>query len=219
MFPGMLSWYQILILLVLGFSLTASSRFPWIRDGVPTLISQSEDCRCQANVADEHEVPMRFNFGWYASMCIDSCRFRASQILKERRNLVRVSNVYHQNAFWMADFYKDNLERVELLLEEFLPGIWHVALHFRMKKPVRLERQGERKPGERPAVTEVKEIVMSPEGVPPAGLAYNFFESSMERYLFAYRLMSGEAAYEWMVKNHDHPTALYRLDLDRKSVV
>jgi len=152
---------------------------------------------------DLYDPSLQFNFGHYSGQCVDTCLFRSAKILSVERDRVRIANLLHLDRFYVAEIPINAIIEVDVGFEEFLTGISHVYLRFRFSQPVRLS----------PGDLETSDVIISAEGVPPKGERYKFVESSLGRYLHAYRILSVEEARARMVKRLHHSIKQFKLSL------
>ena len=173
-------------------------------------------CVCDVKVKDPWEEPQSFAFGRFNGQCIDSCRFRASRILKVKKThkvaSLTVANILHYGVFYQGSIPLDSLEGAQAGFEEFLPGIYHVFLQFNLKSSapaIKLYSQADST-----KTIEVRSLVLSPEGVPPKGHKYSLLESYFGYYLLANRLVTGEEMLRW-TKDLKHPLKMFDLKIDQ----
>jgi hypothetical protein len=182
----------------------------------------ASDSRCSCEDAqlqgDPYERPLQYKFGAFAGHCIDSCEYRNSQILSAEENdkLIWVSNVQHKDRFWTAKVPVSSVKSVEIFFENFRKSFNHVAFRFEFKAsdPVELTIQNPL-PGE-PVLTETTEsLIISPEGVPPAGEVYNLKDGMLGNYALLYRLFSVEQ-YELFTVELNRTLRSYKTKLNRQ---
>lgn len=163
----------------------------------------SADCGCEQTPNDPFDPALQFNFGYYRGQCVNTCLFRSAKVLSVGRGHIKIANLLHLDRFYTADIPLNSISEVDMGFEEFLTGISHVYLRFRFSKPVRLG-DGE---------TNTSDVIISAEGVPPKGEPYKFVESTLGRYLLAYRILSVEEAQARMVKRLHHSIKQFKLSL------
>jgi hypothetical protein len=170
-------------------------------------------CVCDSSVKDEREETLQFEFGPFKSQCVDTCRFRRAFFLKNEKTKL-VANVLHKGKYWTATIPKNAIEEVDAAFENFLSGISHVILRFRFSKPIKLALQGNKNGKPQKEQTEIHDLVLSAEGVPPKGHQFSFVESATGQYLLAYRMLSIEDTVTWMIFDKKHSVRQFKLDLN-----
>lgn len=171
-------------------------------------------CACVQGQPQLFENPQKFNFGWFASQCVDSCKFRNLQRVATLTENVLVANLLHQGTFWKA-LVPAQAQSIEVGFEKFAPGTYHFFLrfHFSEGQAVQLfalDDQTMQHPAAR-----VNNLVLSIEGVPPKGSAYSLSSSVWGNYLIVYRLFSAQQAHDLMVVQKNHPVIFYPLNFSR----
>ena len=200
--------------LILGL-LFASCAWPAAALG-PGLVAPERSCACNAAGNDRLENPSRFNFGAFVGRCIDSCRYRRSELLRrDGGETLLVSNFKHEGRYWKARIPLRAARAADVGFEEFRAGIFHVFLmfHFDERHPVVLfPQEGDA------GVRRVFELVISPEGIPPKRGKYNFFDAYMGRYLTGVRLLSKEEFGDRSIRKLKHKVTLYGLEMPAPKV-
>lgn len=179
------------------------------------------ECACHKDHPDRFEEPLRFDFGTYAGRCVNSCKFRRAIFLDEDEaklygadsNHVVVANLLHEGKYWIARVPVRSSNEVDVAFERFFLNISHVILRFRFpfEDPVELFAiSGDSRKPER----KIYDLVLSAEAVPPIDRPFEIFESSLGRYLLAYRILSIEDTYRWMVEDKRHTVKQFRLNID-----
>jgi hypothetical protein len=179
------------------------------------LVRPAAACRCDGGIEDRFERPSEFNFGPYTGRCVDSCRFRRSDVLSHGVRALVATNLKHDERYWQARIPVSQVESAEVGFEEFLPGIFHVFLvfHFPESAPVQIASQSSRGPAR-----QIRDLVLSPEGIPPKDGRYNLFDAYFERYLIDVRLLSLEQYTAYSVRKLKHKVNLYTLSLSREEL-
>lgn len=184
--------------------------------GQSPLVRADSRCVCDPEANDILENPKSFNFGVFDGSCLDSCRFRKSELTHSGGSIRTVTNVMHDERFWSAQIPKNGVESVEIGFEEFQTGVFHVFLFFRLaaKTPVTLTNQK----GGQNKKTQIFSLAFSPEGIPPRDKSYNLFDAFFERYIVGHRLLSAEQLIAYSVKKLGHKVTLYKLNLDKNQM-
>lgn len=175
------------------------------------LRSAAPECACDPGNPDPYEQPERMEFGVYKGECVETCRFRKSQIRGESDGRLVVTNILHEQRYWTGAIAMNMVEAVDMGFEAFRPGINHTFLRFRFQKdyPVLLSEQGEK----REARAVISDLVMSPEAVLPRGREYDFLYSAYNNYLLSFRLLSVREFHDWGILKYGHAVRQYRLKL------
>jgi hypothetical protein len=185
----------------------------------PEPLSQVDpSCVCDKNSKDVLEEPQKFNFGEFRGQCVDSCHFRRGRILpgSASPHIFKVGNILNFGSFYTASIPLQNFDAVEMGFEEFLPGINHVFLRFRLKSSapsLKLKSQTTKKL----KVLESRTLVISPEAVPPRGRKYKIFESYFGNYLIAMRVTTGEEMERW-AKDLKHSVRFVPLQVSAEKI-
>lgn len=189
------------------------------------LVISADHCACDPFAKDKLENPSQFNFGTFTGQCVDSCRFRRSDLmafnspalLKNKSNTIFLSNFQHEGSYWKAKFNLNQVQAADVGFEEFLPGIFHVFLVFYFPKdnPILLYPQNKNKHTQ---PLKIYDLVLSPEGVPPKNGKYTLYDAYMNRYLISIRVLSKSEVINWSVKTKKHKVNLYTLSLKQSEV-
>lgn len=243
-------------------------------------VAQDVRCSCDSKGAQIFEEPLRYSTGRFSGQCIDSCRFRAPRKIASLSEDYFIYNLLHRGRYWKFRASDLEVDGVYLLFERFLDPISHVALRFRLKKPLQLlelnheveallnprderelsptgggklnrfGRNGSRlknprgvgvlhvanKPSDRELQVgnrqgdrelhfsnnrgefvvhkgeeAITDLVYSPEAAVPRGQLLRVLPSLFGDYVFVHRLMSVEAARDWMVVTQKHQVDQFEL--------
>ncbi|KYG63604.1 hypothetical protein AZI87_14505 [Bdellovibrio bacteriovorus] len=175
-----------------------------------SLTAPNKSCACSSEIEDPLEEPQSFNYGKFQGQCIDSCRFRPARILESSSHLI-VGNILHLGGYYKASIPLQNLAKVEMGFEEFLPGVSHVVLKFTLdeKAPdiILLSQVNQQK-----AAIPIRSLVLSSEGVPPKDHPYTLMEAYFGNFLLAHRLVTGDEFARWIAE-YAHPLKLVELKI------
>ncbi|NQZ00956.1 MAG: DUF4105 domain-containing protein [Bdellovibrionales bacterium] len=186
------------------------------------MVVKSPGCACDKPqlMGDRHERALKYKFGAYAGQCIDSCRYRNSEVLSasEKKEIIWVSNVYHNDRFWSAKIPVSSVKRVEIFFENFRKSFNHVAFRFQFKKhqPVELHLQNPQA-GSEEVIQMTRSLIISPEGVPPQGSSYNLKDGMLGNYALIYRLFSVEQ-YETFTRDLNRTLRSYKTKLNKEEM-
>ena len=175
----------------------------------------ASDCACDPALPDSYENPIRFGYGQYAGLCVNTCHFRAVHQLSNTAEHFRFNNLYHDYKYWIADLNNSKIEYADLLLERFTVGVDHVMLRLHLAKdsPAILNSQTQAN-----TTTVTNDIIISIEGVPPKGVQGHLWEGMKGSYLLVYRVLSLYQIADWAIKKHHHPIRQFRLNIDKNNL-
>ncbi len=174
-----------------------------------------EDSRCGCSAAgtdlDILEHALLYTHGRFAGQCVNSCKYRYPEVLKvsEDKTTLLVSNVLHNNEFWIAQIPLESVKGVYILFEEFAPGINHVAFQFFFTDSVSVRLYSHKEKNSSGPRLLVNSLVVSPEAVLPKGNKYSLWDGFIGNYALMNRLMTYDA-YAVMIKEVKHPLRRYR---------
>ena len=201
--------------LLLFFSLMTAPDFTWASQHAPLSISR-EACRCDSKVADPFEGPVAFGSGVNAGKCVDSCRFRRPRIISEARGFT-VANVMHHGKAMIAEIDPSGAYQLDLIMEEFLPAISHVAFRVRFapSSPIRLRSQMN---PDSPSFEESHDLVISVEAALPVQEKFTFNNARSGAFILNYRLITIEEARRWMVDVQKHSVRQFQLAVPHEAL-
>lgn len=179
-------WFAVLALIMIAGILVAS--LDWARPGIPgsqALTTTNPTCACETTTGDPYDPAYALNFGSYAGLCIDNCKYRALQILGEDTHRLQIANILHDGEYWTAWIDPNQITGSEILFQNFTSIVNHVAMGFHIP---RLELRPQR--GEASRRLIVPGLVISAEGVPPKDQPYGLLGGLLGRYAMAYRASS-----------------------------
>ncbi len=208
---------RILLLVLMWISANVAGSIRLVQEYPLTRIEA--ECACKAQRPEAFEAPVQFEFGAFAGQCVDSCRYRGAVPLKKNGSRQIVANLLHDDQYWTASIPTGAVSDVSIGFEEFLPRVYHVFLRFHFSKgsPVYLYKQSLNPiDGLKPSHV-LHDVVISAEGVPAKGQAYNLMQSSMGNYLLVYRLTSVTGFSDLAIGKLGHKIKQYRVHLDAKA--
>ncbi|MGZ3768896.1 MAG: lipoprotein N-acyltransferase Lnb domain-containing protein [Bdellovibrio sp.] len=192
-----------------------------------TLVKNDDHCKCKNEINDSFEEPLAYNFGPYKNQCVDSCRYRRVRFLDKNfdNHLVtngdywQVANILHNKQYWIAKVPINKVAQISVGFEEFAPRIAHMFLRFHFSDKVFLYPQVKNKTTK---PVSIQDLVFSAEAAPPKDNHFEFLNGLMDRYLLAFRVLSIEEMYDWMVTFKKHTVRQYPVSLsadERKQVL
>ncbi len=205
-------FYIIFIFSLIGLSFLYVNDF-FLKSAV--MVNQDEQCRCNSkSELDPFEHPLRYKRNIYTGVCIDSCKYRYPLVIETSKHekSISVANTFHEDQFWVAEIPVDAISQVQVLFENFAPGINHVAFRFLFHPhhDIVLHSQN-RSVLQKP--TTVQSIVLSPEAAPPMNHKYNLWDGFVGNYALINRLISN-SAYQQMAQKLKHPLKSHTLKIN-----
>lgn len=187
--------------------------FSFLAQAQPLTVA-NEACRCEPVADDPFERPVALTSGSLAGSCVDSCRFRATQILRSD-DRIELANVLHNGRFQIASVDPSSAYEIDALFEGFLPAVNHVALRVRFRSPVKLRSQREANSA---FDAETNDLVISVEAaLTPAG-TFHFFPAESGAYLLVYRVVTIEESKRWGIRTLGHAIRQYRLNVEPSAI-
>lgn len=172
------------------------------------------DASCALSPADPYERPHRIGLGSqkYAQQCVDTDRFRFSEILKQTKSEWTFSNYRHQNEYWTATLGLNTIvEHVffQVVRFEAISGViaahTQIRLKFSNQTPLKLQSQLDPQ-----KTTESLDLVISFEASRPVGTPYNFALGAVDNYVSVARILSGA---QRLAESTENITEQYELSI------
>ena len=202
---------QVIITIFFVLSLAIGSYFVAPSPTSLPMTKNDDSCRCDSASLDPFEEPKSYSRGRYQGICIDSCKYRSGRQVTspiQDQPVLHVANLYHEDSFWTAKLPIKEIQSAHFVFEEFRPHINHTAVKIEFKRPIELKSQTDIY-----KVAFIKNILISPEGIPVKDQKYNFLDGILGNYTVAYRLESFKA-YEAVARKLNHKLSLYELSLE-----
>lgn len=187
----------------------------WRREHHLPLTIVNELCACPEAGLSEYESPAKFAFGDNRGKCIDSCRFRAIESLDESDGRRLIANILHEGKYWIASVPMNSVDRVSIGFEAFRPRINHVYLRFSFSNAEMVKlypNLATARSKTRPRY-ELRDLILSAEGVPAQGLPYSVSSSAFGNYLLIHRWISLTGFADYTVGRLNHSIQQYQLHL------
>lgn len=175
---------------------------------IPLSVS-NQTCACASQKGDMLEEPQSFNFGKFKGECIDSCKFRPTKILDQKKARIKIGNIFHYGKYYKTELSPEMLSSLAVGFEEFTPNVFHVFLKFELNSKFPDLILKDQITGQKTTV-KTRSLILSSEGIPPKDHEYSLLESYFGNYLLATRITSGEEMARW-VKELKHPVKMYPL--------
>jgi hypothetical protein len=182
------------------------------------MVQDDHTCACESSQKghDPFEKPLRYIHGEFKGLCINSCSYRHTHLLQtiENGKYIVLTNLLHENEFWLAQIPIQSIQKVYILFEEFLPGINHLAMEFTINKGTEIRLLSQRNKIEIPLRKKVLQdsIIISPEAAPPTGKTYSLWDGVIGNYALMNRALT-QTQYMKMVKGTDHKIRRLRVKL------
>jgi hypothetical protein len=183
---------------------------------LPTFIQDT----CIVDANDPFEPNMKMQRGPQKGWCVNPLKRRSVRILKDfearpyfssRPGTIVIANFSHKNKFWIAQIPIDSVATLRMQIEYFpimkFPkvSIAHTQFVFDFKngEKVLLMPQVKNIPsGIRPI--ELQKMIFSVENVGPFGEMFDARKGMQDYYNIAYRAVSLEEKYDWMIAEQSH---------------
>ncbi|MFN9066394.1 MAG: DUF4105 domain-containing protein [Bdellovibrionales bacterium] len=190
-----------------------------------SLVEVDPKCSCEASKQrDPYETPVKFNFGKFHGLCVDSCRFRSITVLQpdpdkiDSAKVIKVSNFLHMEKYYIAEIPISSLTQISIGFEEFHPHVFHVVLRFDLgEKGQAINLLDQTNQNSKAELIQTRSFVVSAEGVPPKDFPYGLVESYFGNYLLALRVLSIEEENRW-VKKMNNTMTYKKLNLTEQQV-
>ena len=130
-------------------------------------------------------------------------------------NELQVGNILHYGTFYKSTIHLNHIKSTQIGLEEFNPGVYHVALKFIVFENAPAIELFDQLHPTKPAI-KVRSLILSTEGVKPKSHKYSLIESYLGHYLMNYRLVTGDEFDRW-TKQYKHPLTFYTLQISPES--
>lgn len=189
-------------------------------------IPANTDPNCITNPNDPYEPRVRMVTGRDAGVCVNSTLRRsvkallgdeAAQYFPHADGKIVVANFSHKNKYWIAEIPLSSMTEMVLQSEHFPMvtkpikiEIDHTQIRFSFSQPIRLVTQVTDGPRE---TLELHHLILSEENIGPYGEAYDFFNGAKGYFNVAYRIVSLEDKYNWMIADSGHQVSQRRFDL------
>ena len=195
---------------------------------LPTYIQDT--CIIDAN--DPFEPNLKMQSGPMKGYCINPLKRRSAQILSNEQaakyfeikaDHMVIANFRHQEKFWVAQIPIKQVKNVILQVQYFpLQGISfveiaHTQLRFDMMENFKVELvEQSQAPGTTPQRLSLSRMLFSVENIGPYGEAFDAMKGFKGYYNIAYRAVSLDDKYDWMVRVLGHEVKQMPLNLSSK---
>lgn len=172
----------------------------------------NKDPNCVTSLHDPFEPRTRMQKGPDKGECINATLRRSATLLSDEaaaryfapsEDKIVVANVSHKGQFWVAQIPINKISKMVLQSEHFPMlerpveiNIDHTQIRFDFSRPIRLVTQDLK--STRKTAT-LKHILFSVENVGPRGEVFDFIQGMKGHFNMAYRLVSLEDKYNWMI--------------------
>lgn len=124
-----------------------------------------------------------------------------------------IINLLHEGRYWKFSFSDVQPKQIHLIFERFMDPISHVAIRFHLKSPLELRSLDDKD------TAMITDLIFSPEAAVPVGEKLKLFPSLQGEYVFVHRLLSLEAAKDWMVLVQKHKVDQFSIEMGEQSVL
>lgn len=186
------------------------------------------DPNCITNPNDPYEPRVRMVTGPDTGVCVNSTLRRsvmaltgaeAAKYFPAADGKIVVANFSHKNKYWIAEIPLSKMTDMILQSEHFPMvnkpvkiEIDHTQIHFAFSEPIRLISQAADEARE---TLELYDLILSEENIGPYGEAFDFFGGAKGHFNVAYRVVSLEDKYNWMIAEQGHTVSQRRFDLNQ----
>ncbi len=192
---------------VIGANILAGPALAVGKKNVPKYIGET----CVVDEQDPYEPHMRIDSGEYKGLCVNPTLRRSAQRLsvEEAQKYfpgtkdVVVANFSHDEQFWIAEIPFQQIDRILLQVEYFPVALGMEIAHtqFRVNfangAKIRLKPQSTQQKTQTSLTLDG--MIFSVENISPFGEAFDPIKGLFDQYRTAYRLVSLEQKYDWMV--------------------
>lgn len=195
-------------------------------------IPANTDPNCITNSNDPYEPRVRMITGPDKGVCVNSTLRRsvkallgaeAAKYFPAADGKIVVANFSHKNKYWIAEIPLSSMTEMILQSEHFPMvnkpvkiEIDHTQIHFAFSEPIHLISQATNGPRE---TLELYDLILSEENIGPYGEAFDFFGGAKGHFNVAYRVVSLEDKYNWMIAEQGHTVSQRRFNLNQYSQV
>lgn len=233
--------------IVFRLGLVPTIAFSSTPNSAPLSLPEYWENTCIVNPKDSFEPNVRLEVGPLKGLCVNPLQRRSAQILTleqaskyfltseiQDSDLV-VANFSHQGNFWVAKIPVQKVEKMILQVEYFPTGpggVLKIAhsqfrINFQDGATVDLVPQIQNTSNSEPqdfksATTNqrirLNELLFSVENIGPYGEKFDPVKGMKKHYNIAYRLVSLEDKYKWMIEEQNHTVLQHLLNLSPADV-
>lgn len=202
-----------------------------VSGGPELLLPTYVDGTCIHDTNDPFEPNVRVERGPLEGLCVNPLQRRSAKILtgqeaakyfEPRAGHVVVANFSHQGQFWVAHIPVERAAKMILQVEYFPIGFIRIAhtqyrIDFEEGTFVDLISQSQ-KSEEDPQRLQLKRLIFSVENIGPYGEKFDAIKGLKKHYNLAYRLVSLDDKYDWMIRQQSHEVKQFLLKLQPQDV-
>jgi hypothetical protein len=166
---------------------------------------------CVVDAQDPFEPHMRIDSGEYKGLCVNPTLRRSAQRLSQEEAQkyfpgtqdVVVANFSHDEQFWIAEIPFKKIDRIVLQVEYFPVALGLNVAHTQFRivfadgAKIRLKPQSSQQKNQSKQTLEG--MIFSVENISPFGEAFDPIKGLFDQYRTAYRFVSLEQKYDWMI--------------------
>jgi hypothetical protein len=182
---------------------------------------------CVVDETDPFEPHIRIDKGEYKGLCVNPTLRRSAQMLTLEQaqqffpgtQETVVANFSHDDQFWIAEVPFSQVEQILLQVEYFpmAPGIKIAHTQFRIKfangAKIRLKPQSLQQKNQTEQTLDG--MIFSVENISPYGELFDAVKGLFGQYRTAYRFISLEQKYNWMIRQQRHLVEQYVFKFDK----
>lgn len=178
------------------------------------------DPNCVVNAHDPYEPRERMSRGPEKGLCINSQFRRSAKLLEKNRDgSIVIANFSHKKKFWTANIPVKQIKNIILQTQFFPIGpevlgieISHVQLRFDFKGNAKINLTSQ--DGSEPTQTaKLSHMILSMENIGPHGEKFDFNKGMKGYFNLAYRVVSLEDKYDWMIRQQGHRVTQHLLKI------
>lgn len=174
-----------------------------------------EDQSCSmSSQQDIYERPHRIQNASkkYADLCVDTDRFRFSEIVSQTKSEITFTNYRHLDQYWLATLTLNTVVEqafFHVVKFEAISGVIaaHTQLRLKFSNATPLKLTSQLDPTQS---TEVYDLVISFEAARPVDIPYNFALGAVDNYVSVARLLSGA---QRLAESTENKTEQYELKI------
>ena len=163
---------------------------------------------CIVDEKDPFEPHIRIESGEYRGLCVNPTLRRSAEFVRQQNGIVTIANFSHLDQFWLAEIPFDKIKGLVFQTEYFpmMMGIDIAHTQFRVlleeNALIKLRPQsGSQLPEQE---ITLRGFIFSVENISPFGERFDAVKGLSNQYKTAFRFISLEQKYDWMVRQQKH---------------
>ena len=184
---------------------------------------------CIVDPNDPFEPNVAVESGPMKGFCVNPLVRRSAQILTDEQaaryfeskagHLV-IANFSHLGKFWVAQIPVEKAKSLILQVQMFplrplkFIKIGHTQFRFEFENEARIDLvEQSQVPGRAPERRQLKRMIFSVENIGPYGDAFDAMKGLKGHYNIAYRAVSLDDKYQWMIAQQNHEVRQYQIKM------